>query len=111
MLETAELLDFYGYKYEADKICDNLFEKKDIAKTMLACFLVTDSFLLLKLLKLMELNKWELLTEFIIFLDCDYGNNDEDISVPIKTLLIVSAYLANLSRKGNFIDSNFAHKF
>lgn len=68
---------------------------------MLACFLVTDSYLLLKL---MELNKWELLTEFIIFLDCDYGNNDKDISVPIKTLLIVSAYLANLSRKGNFID-------
>lgn len=68
---------------------------------MLACFLVTDSYLLLKL---MELNKWELLTEFIIFLDSDYGNNDEDISVPIKTLLIVSAYLANLSRKGNFSD-------
>lgn len=72
-----------------------------IAKTMLACFLVTDSYLLLKLL---ELNKWELLTEFIISLDSDHGNNDEDISVPIKTLLIVSAYLANLSRKGNFSD-------
>lgn len=101
MLEIAELLDFYGYKQEADKICETLFEKKDIAKTMLACFLVTDSYLLLKLV---ELNKWELLTEFIISLDSDHGNNDEDISVPIKTLLIVSLYLANLSRKGNFSD-------
>lgn len=32
MLETAELLDFYGYKHEADKICDNLFEKKILQK-------------------------------------------------------------------------------
>ena len=103
MLEIAELLDFYGYKQEADKICDNLFEKKDIVKTILACFLVVDSYLLLKL---MELNKWELLTEFIISLDSDQSNNDEDISVPIKTLLIVSAYLTNLRRKGNFSKIN-----
>lgn len=56
-----------------------------IAKTMLACFLVTDSYLLLKL---MELNKWELLTEFIISLDSDHGNNDEDISVLSKHCLL-----------------------
>ena len=103
MLVTAELLDFYKHKYEANKICNKLFETKDIETTMLASFLVTDSYLLLKLI---EHDKWELLTEFILSLDSDHGSNEEDISVPIKTLLIVSAYLANLSRKGNFSDIN-----
>ena len=103
MFVTAELLEFYGYKDEADKICSNLFDKKDIEKTMLADFLAVNSYMLLKL---MEHDKWELMLQFIITLDSDHGGNVEDISVPIKTLLIISAYLINLSKNGNFSDIN-----
>lgn len=103
MFLLAELLEFYGYKNEADKICGNLFDQKDIATTMLVNFLVVNSYLLLKL---MEHDKWELIFQFITSLDSDHNSNDEDITVPIKTLLIISAYLVKLSRKRNFSDIN-----
>lgn len=98
LLMLAQLLEYYGYVEIADDFCKNIFSSKEITKPILSNLFVFNSYLLLTLAKH---KKWKIICWFIEYLN-DRFISDNDISVPIKTLLIISAYLADISKSGDF---------
>lgn len=94
----AQLLEFYGYESNADILCKKIFYVDNNEISLIADFFRLNSYLILKLIKL---DQWELLSQFIVLHENQISHLYNQAE-PIRILLIISAYLANLSQNGEF---------